>query len=167
MTTSVKIMVPGRMKLRIAALALIPGLLSATTASTSKSKKAASSKSSSTKLAHSRKGRYVAARRKIGPTYQTHPTAERYKQIQQALADKGYFKGTVDGNWGDDSVNALKQFQSDKHLENDGKINSLSLIQLGLGPKHDGGAVSAVSPALPPPPPPVTEAQPEASQSAQ
>lgn len=147
------------MRLRIAALALIPGLLSATTtSSTSKSKKAVSSKSSSAKASHTRKGRYVAARRKAGPTYQTHPTSERYKEIQQALADKGYFKGPVDGNWGDDSVNALKQFQSDKHLENDGKINSLSLIQLGLGPKHDGSAVTTVSPALPPPPPPVTEA---------
>ncbi len=52
------------------------------------------------------------ARKPSGPSYQTHPTPERYKEIQQALADKGYFKGAVDGEWGSDSVDALKRFQS-------------------------------------------------------
>jgi peptidoglycan hydrolase-like protein with peptidoglycan-binding domain len=123
----------------------------------------------STKAVHkTKKSRYTARKRKpAGPTYQVHPTPDRYKQIQQALADKGYFKGTVDGSWGDDSVDALKRFQTDHHLENDGKINSLSLIQLGLGPKHDGSAITTANPGMPAAPPPVTEAPPEASQSAQ
>lgn len=71
---------------------------------------------------------------------QQQPTPERYKEIQQALTGKGYFKGAADGNWGTDSVDALKRFQHDQNLPEDGKIGSLSLIALGLGPKHDAAA---------------------------
>lgn len=74
---------------------------------------------------------------------QQQPTTERYKEIQQALADKGYFGGTVDGTWGPESVDALKRFQQEQNLPDDGKIGSLSLIALGLGPKHE----SATPPA--------------------
>jgi peptidoglycan hydrolase-like protein with peptidoglycan-binding domain len=73
----------------------------------------------------------------IRRTNQQHPTSDRYKEIQQALAAKGYFSGPVDGNWGQDSMDALKRFQHDQNLTEDGKIGSLSLIALGLGPKHD------------------------------
>ena len=72
-----------------------------------------------------------------GPSYPTHPDSARYKEIQQALADKGYFKGDVNGQWGDDSIAAIKQFQADQKLPDDGKISSPTLIGLGLGPKHD------------------------------
>ena len=68
--------------------------------------------------------------------YQAAPSPDRYKQIQQALADKGYFKGDVNGQWGTDSTEALRRFQSDQNLEPDGKLGSLSLIALGLGPKR-------------------------------
>ena len=64
------------------------------------------------------------------------PSAQRYREIQQALADKGYFKGQVDGNWGADSVDAMKKFQSDQNFTADGKVSSLSLIALGLGSEH-------------------------------
>jgi peptidoglycan hydrolase-like protein with peptidoglycan-binding domain len=65
------------------------------------------------------------------------PSPERYKEIQQALASKGYFKTEPDGNWGPASVDALKRFQHDQNLVEDGKIGSLSLIALGLGPKRE------------------------------
>lgn len=68
--------------------------------------------------------------------YQAAPTPERYKEIQQALASKGYFKGEANGQWGPDSVEALRRFQSDQNLEPDGKLGSLSLIAMGLGPKR-------------------------------
>ena len=63
------------------------------------------------------------------------------QEIQQALADKGYFQGPVDGAWNTGSVEALKRFQKDQNLDPDGKIGSLSLIALGLGPKR--GVASA------------------------
>jgi len=83
------------------------------------------------------------------PSYQLHPDPERYQQIQQALADRGYFKGQVNGQWGDDSVDALKRFQTDQKLDNDGHLNALTLTGLGLGPKHDRD-VSAPSAVAPP-----------------
>jgi hypothetical protein len=83
------------------------------------------------------------------PSYQLHPDTERYQQIQQALAAKGFFKGEANGQWGDDSVDALKRFQASTNLPDDGKISSLSLINLGLGPKHEG----SITPAPPMPTP--------------
>ncbi len=81
-----------------------------------------------------------AAKKKPAPVVhrsQQQPSADRYKEIQQALADKGYFKAEPDGNWGPASIDALKHFQHDQKLVEDGKIGSLSLIALGLGPKRD------------------------------
>lgn len=90
-----------------------------------------------------------ASRRKVSRapvrSYQQAPTPERYKEIQEALASKGYFKGEATGQWGPDSDAALKRFQADQNLMPDGKINSLSLIALGLGPKR----LTAKSEALP------------------
>ena len=74
------------------------------------------------------------------PAIKPTPDPERYQQIQQALANNGYFKGQVNGEWGDDSVAALKQFQTDHKLVNDGKISSLSLISLSLGPNREASA---------------------------
>ena len=71
------------------------------------------------------------------PLRQTVPAAERYRQIQQALIDKGYLQGSASGAWGQDSVAALRQFQADQKLDGSGKINALTLIRLGLGPKRD------------------------------
>src|SRR6266851_5358493 len=91
----------------------------------------------------------VASARSRRPTRVTQgvPTPERYKEIQQALADKGYYKGPVSGEWGPDSVESLKKFQEDQHLLVDGKLGSLSLIALGLGPKRQAPN-EAVAPVL-------------------
>jgi peptidoglycan hydrolase-like protein with peptidoglycan-binding domain len=67
---------------------------------------------------------------------QQQPTSDRYREIQQALADRGYFSGAPDGTWGSESTDALKRFQREQNLTDDGKIGSLSLIALGLGPKR-------------------------------
>jgi Putative peptidoglycan binding domain len=75
-------------------------------------------------------------------TRQTAPTPERYREIQDALAAKGYLsQEDANGVWGSSSVDALKRFQAEQKIESTGKINSLSLIALGLGPKHDAVAV--------------------------
>ena len=82
---------------------------------------------------------------KAGPVVPPHPDADRLREIQKAMADKGYFKGEVNGVWNADSVDALKRFQSEQKLTPDGKINALSLIGLGLGPKHDGSVAALPS----------------------
>lgn len=76
------------------------------------------------------------------------PTPERYQEIQQALMDKGYYKGEVTGQWNPEASDALRRFQSDQNLQVDGKIGSLSLIALGLGPKRTLSAQST-PPAAP------------------
>jgi hypothetical protein len=95
----------------------------------------AGSKSNSTKTSKTAHRKGKTAR---GPvrSYQQAPTADRYREIQQALAAKGYYKGEPNGAWSSDSSDALKRFQADQNLMPDGKINSLSLIALGLGPKR-------------------------------
>jgi hypothetical protein len=35
----------------------------------------------------------------------------------------------------------LKKFQAEENLDSTGKINSMSLIALGLGPRHDSASV--------------------------
>jgi hypothetical protein len=71
-------------------------------------------------------------------TTQHVPTPDRYKEIQEALASKGYLEpSSPNGSWDTSSVSALKKFQEDQNLEPSGKIDSLSLIALGLGPKHE------------------------------
>jgi peptidoglycan hydrolase-like protein with peptidoglycan-binding domain len=67
------------------------------------------------------------------------------------LADRGYYKGTVNGEWGDDSVEAMRHFQADRKLDEDGKITALSLIGLGLGPVHDGRSGHNVEAPVPSP----------------
>jgi hypothetical protein len=98
--------------------------------------------------------RTTAARRgKKGPpakrvtwrNRQLAPTPQRYKEIQDALAAKGYLKPEdANGAWNQVSVDALKKFQAGQNLDSTGKINSLSLIALGLGPRRE----------TPPPKPP-------------
>ena len=67
---------------------------------------------------------------------QAQPSKERYMEIQEALKTRGYLSGEPDGAWGQDDAEALKRFQTDQNLEASGKLNSLSLIALGLGPKR-------------------------------
>ena len=104
-------------------------------AETSSSKKKSTSKSSSRKKTSSSK---KASARTTWRSAQRTPTPQRYKEIQQALAEKGYLQSSApNGVWDATSVEALKRFQSDQNLEASGKIDSLSLIALGLGPKRD------------------------------
>jgi hypothetical protein len=74
---------------------------------------------------------------------QAAPSPDRYKQIQEALAAKGYLPPEeATGSWGPNSVDALRRFQADQKIDGTGKINSLSLIALGLGPKRENLATA-------------------------
>jgi hypothetical protein len=83
-------------------------------------------------------------------TRQAAPTPERYRQIQGALAAKGYLQPEdATGVWNSNSIDALKRFQAEQKIESTGKINSLSLIALGLGPKRE--SVASLKPPVPVP----------------
>ncbi len=102
---------------------------------------ATSSKKTATKAAARKTGSKKTASKKTTGNWRTSqrtPSPDRYKEIQQALASKGYMpQGSPSGVWDASSVQALKKFQQDQSLEPSGKIDSLSLIALGLGPKRD------------------------------
>jgi hypothetical protein len=122
------------------------------------STKAAAPKAHST-VSHAQRrlvnGRWVTASRHPArsrqPVGQQHPEPNRYQEIQKALHDRGYLKGEPAGEWNDNATDALKRFQADQKLPNDGKISALTLIGLGLGPKHEGGPVVAPPPSSLPP----------------
>ena len=80
---------------------------------------------------------------------QMAPTPDRYREIQQALVEKGYLKSEPTGVWDAQSSDALKQFQTEKNLSPTGKLSSASLIGLGLGPKP----ATPPEPQTPSPPP--------------
>jgi peptidoglycan hydrolase-like protein with peptidoglycan-binding domain len=123
----------------ILALSLFAGPgYAATKKSAPATRKAASRKQPATK----RGGAAPQSRTRTAtaPVRQQTPTPERYREIQQALADKGFYKGEIDGRWTAECVASLKQFQQEQNLNPDGKLGALSLIALGLGPKHESSA---------------------------
>jgi hypothetical protein len=96
----------------------------------------------------------IGPRRAAGPPRQTQPSPERYKQIQQALIDKGFLDGEPSGQWDQRSIDALKKFELSQQLKDDGKIDSMALIGLGLGPKRTPLPTSPLPGAPVPPPAP-------------
>ena len=86
------------------------------------------------------KGKKSSRARRSGPPRQKTPTPERFKEFQEALAERGYYDGPINGEWGPECIEALKRFQKDQNLTPDGKIGALSIIALGLGPKRPASA---------------------------
>jgi hypothetical protein len=107
-----------------------PARKSAATASSRKPGAATRSASS--------RGRKTGKRGVTWRNRQMSPTPDRYREIQGALASKGYLKPEdATGTWNQTSTDAMKKFQAQQNLNSNGKINSLSLIALGLGPHRD------------------------------
>jgi len=71
------------------------------------------------------------------------PASDRLSEVQTALAGAGYYNGNPTGRWDDSSIAAMKRFQAEHAIPSTGKINSLSLIALGLGPKRGPAPGSA------------------------
>ena len=115
-----------------AGLACSAALLGATTPQ----KKSTHRKTTHKPVAHTGKKAPVRSARSAWHPGQTAPTPERYKEIQEALAKKGYLHGDASGVWNQDSTDALRRFQQDQNLQASGKLDSLSIIALGLGPKY-------------------------------
>jgi len=125
-----------------AAVAMVMFALSADAgAAAAKKKKSSHAKTTATKAKSGKKGAPV--KKTTWRNRQLSPTPDRYKAIQQALVAKGFLNPEDStGAWGPASVDALKKFQSAQKLDPNGKINSLSLIALGLGPHHEPAATT-------------------------
>jgi len=109
---------------------------SKTTSKTAGVKKSAASKTvagAAKKSSLTAKAKGAPVRRPVG---QQRPTAERYKEIETALHERGYLTESPTGQWASSSVDALRRFQADQDLPVTGHLDSLSLIRLGLGPQR-------------------------------
>lgn len=94
----------------------------------------ASQKAAAASRRRASSARKTAAAKKTGPVGQQRPTPERYKQIEEALAARGYLQEEPTGKWDSNSVEALRAFQADHELPPTGRLDARSLIELGLGP---------------------------------
>jgi hypothetical protein len=91
--------------------------------------------------------RYYARQQPVRRSYAPQqPTSDRFREIQDALAAKGYLKTPSTGVWDKDSIDAMQRFQQDQKLDATGKLTARSLGALGLGPK----TASAAPPSEPP-----------------
>ena len=114
---------------------------------TTTAKKTTAAKKTTTAKKSAPKSRKRAVARK---RTQQQPTPERYTDIQNALIARGHLQGPATGVWSADSAAALKRFQEEQKLESTGKLDALSLIRLGLGPKRDDSAQASGLPASEP-----------------
>lgn len=57
-------------------------------------------------------------------------TGERVKNLQRLLRNAGYYKGSVDGNYGDMTLTAVKRYQWAKGLRGDGIAGVKTLASL-------------------------------------
>ncbi|MFZ5926385.1 MAG: peptidoglycan-binding domain-containing protein [Acidobacteriota bacterium] len=93
-------------------------------------------------------GKGSRSRRRVPATAQAprqqQPEPQRIREIQQALAERGYAVEPT-GVWDAATVEALRKFQEDHDINNlsgRGKLDPLTLIALGLGPAHTRPALS-------------------------
>jgi murein L,D-transpeptidase YcbB/YkuD len=122
--------------LSVVVAVLLAGSAGLPAATTPPKKKPAYRKTAHKPAAHTAHAVKKAPVRSAWHPGQTAPTPERYKEIQEALARKGYLHGEASGVWNPDSEDALRRFQQDQNLQASGKLDSLSIIALGLGPKY-------------------------------
>lgn len=54
------------------------------------------------------------------------------REVQSQLQEQGYEVGQVDGIWGDQTRQALMQFQQDKGLQSSGQIDLQTIAELGV-----------------------------------
>jgi len=81
-----------------------------------------------------------AKKRPPRPRAQKAPTADRIREIQTALGQKGFYEGEPNGKWDARSVDAMKKFQAANGLTATGKFDAKSLQKLGLGSEVAGAA---------------------------
>ena len=115
-------------------------------AQTVTTKKSATRSSSSSTSSTSSKGKTRKTSRKRKEKGQQAPTADRITEIQTALSKDGSYKGTPNGKWDADSIEAMRNFQAAHGLNPSGKLDALSLEKLGLGSQTAGVAAPIIPP---------------------
>ena len=127
----------------LSALLLLAGAASARTTKPSSGQKKASSHSSiqgprSAKARTKGKKRKVARRRNWRRRGQQAIKADRTREIQAALIREKYLTGEPSGAWDERTKKAMAQYQADRGWQTRKLPDARALIELGLGPNHDG-----------------------------
>lgn len=144
----------------LSALLLLAGAMSAKTTSPASGQKKASAHSSghSAKTARSRSGKkkQASSRRNWRRHGQQAIKEDRAREIQAALIREHYLTGEPTGTWDDRTRKAMAQYQQDRGWQTRKLPDARALIQLGLGPNHDGllnpeSVASTERPAAAPP----------------
>jgi len=91
-------------------------------------------------------GRSLAGKKSRKQPGQKTPTADRVNQIQAALARDGSFQGLPSGKWDDNTVVAMRRFQTAHGLNPSGKLDAPTLQRLGLGSETAGVAAPTPPP---------------------
>jgi len=79
-------------------------------------------------------------------------TRQDIMMVQDRLADRGYYKGSIDGLFGPMTASAVRQFQRDEGLPVTGRLTGATLDELDLA-SNDGyrtrtyGSVADIEPA--------------------
>lgn len=92
-----------------------------------------------------RRSRYRRKRRHH-ITLPKQPAADRTEEIQSALERGGFYSGSPNGKWDNNTQQALRRFQTADGLPPTGKLDALSLQKLGLG--SDVAGLSAPRPVM-------------------
>ena len=117
----------------------------ATSGATNKNSTKVSGKTSSSTTRKS-SVRSLAGKKSRKQPGQKAPTVERVNQIQAALARDGSFQGLPSGKWDDNTVAAMRRFQTAHGLNPSGKLDAPTLQRLGLGSETAGAAAPTPPP---------------------
>ena len=82
-------------------------------------------------------GNETTGQRATSSTSSSSMTSSRYdpalvRNVQQALNDKGYSAGSVDGQWGPNTEDAVRRFQHASGLPQTGELEHSTLTALGV-----------------------------------
>jgi hypothetical protein len=95
--------------------------------------------------------------RKNDTSYSTHTTGSAYStnrltrqdimMVQDRLAERGYYKGSIDGLYGPMTANAVRMYQRDNGLTVTGSLTMATLDGLDLATRDGYGSVADIEPA--------------------
>jgi peptidoglycan hydrolase-like protein with peptidoglycan-binding domain len=132
-----------RLSLRLTTVLVLAAAVCLSASAQSQSSKSTTSKTTTSSKSHTTTKKTSRKKKDKG---QMAPTSERITEIQQALAKDGSYSATPSGKWDDNTVDAMKKFQTTHALNPSGKLDALTLEKLGLGSTTAGVAEPVAPP---------------------
>jgi peptidoglycan hydrolase-like protein with peptidoglycan-binding domain len=132
-----------RLSLRLTTVLVLAAAVCLSASAQTPSSKSTTSKTTTTSKSHTTTKKTSRKKKDKG---QMAPTSERITEIQQALAKDGSYSATPSGKWDDNTVDAMKKFQTTHALNPSGKLDALTLEKLGLGSTTAGVAEPVAPP---------------------